>query len=153
MVQKAFTTTPRADQSVGGSLWAVGERSPLFLHIWESAHCLRGPSERPTVGLYGMKPGLDSSSLLCCLGRYSEGAGWGWWWGSNKADLLVEEQLEGAWGDWCSVLDSYTPACIVSLNVTTAFSRGNQLWDLEFEQWWWARVCFSQSICLLFLNF
>lgn len=137
-------------------MWAAGERLeldspfPSYLRLGTLSQGSVGQSERPTVLLCGMEPGLDSSSLLCLFGSLVEmGIKQGRYIGGGAHGRSLRSLMLCVmwWRGSCA------PACIIPLCVTTAFSPGNQLWDLEFEQWWWFWECYTQSMgCLVFLN-
>lgn len=110
------------------SVRAAGERLeldcpfPSYLRLGTLSQGSVGQSERPTVPLCGMKPGLDSSSLLCLVGSLVEmGIKQGRFIGGGAHGRSLRSLMLCVmwWRGSCA------PACIIPLHVTTAFSPGN----------------------------
>lgn len=126
--------------------------TPLSHHVWDLAHCHRGllVRQRPTVGLCGMKPGFHLSCAFLVDSLVEMGVNQGRFIGGGAGGRSLRRLMLCVmwWRGGCA------PASILLPSVTTAFSPGSQLWDLELEQRWWVWACYTQSMgCLVFLNF
>lgn len=154
MVQKPIPVSPGAGQGVQGSVRAAAERlerdspCPSYLRPGTVLRGSVGPWERVTTA-HCVGWNLEWTLHLSCaflvdvLPEMGGKTNQIYVWRSMRRLMLCVT----CWRGGCA------SAYIVPPNVTTVFGPGNQLWDLEFEQWGWVWVCYTQSMgCLVFLS-